>query len=79
MVKRREQPTREQVESFANSADQTTQDGTLDPNAPRKFKAISVPFNEYEYQKLEEVAQKTGRTKLNTIRWAITRLYQELE
>lgn len=76
MVKRRKQPTREQVESFVEKADQNE---TCNPNAPRKFKAISVPFNEYEYRKLEEIAQKTGRTKLNAIRWAIMQLYQQLE
>ncbi len=79
MVKRREQPTREQVESFVKKADQINQNETFSPNAPRKFKAISVPFNEYEYRKLEEIAQKTGRTKLNAIRWAIMQLSQELE
>ncbi len=51
----------------------------LDPNAKREFKAIRVPFNEFEYSKLEEVANKTGRTKLNVIRWAILKLAEDVQ
>lgn len=91
MVKRREpattkrQPTQEEIEAFASGADggNTKQSQelkpTLDPNAKREFKAIRVPFNEYEYLKLEEVATKTGRTKLNVIRWAILKLAEEAQ
>ncbi len=43
----------------------------LDPRAPRNYKAIRIPFNEYEYERLELLAKLTGRTKLNVIRWAI--------
>ena len=51
-----------------------TSERTLDPSAKRDFKAITVPFNEYEFTKLEEIARKTGRTKLNLIRWAILQM-----
>lgn len=86
MVKRREpasakkQPTAEQIEAFASGADSETkkeEKPTLDPNAKREYKAIRVPFNEFEYSKLDEVATKTGRTKLNVIRWAILKLAEE--
>lgn len=91
MVKRREpasikrEPTAEQIEAFASGADggaaQPKQEAkpALDPNAKREFKAIRVPFNEFEYSKLEEVATKTGRTKLNVIRWAILKLAEEMQ
>lgn len=91
MVKRRDpatkrQPTAEEIEAFASGADgghipETTKELTkpLDANAKRDYKAIRVPFNEFEYLKLEEVANKTGRTKLNTIRYAILKLAEEAE
>jgi len=93
MVKRRavptitkQHPTAEEVEKFASGADGGTENQdiqkikskTLDPKANRDFKAIRVPFNEYEYNMLEEAATKTGRTKLNVIRWSIMRLVEEL-
>ena len=91
MVKRRKpasakrQPTPEEIEAFASGADGGTAKPKpeakpdLDPNAKREFKAIRVPFNEFEYSKLEEAANKTGRTKLNVIRWAILKLAEEMQ
>lgn len=92
MVKRREpqaspakrEPTAEEVEAFAaaaegGSASKKVAKPALDPNANRDFKSIRVPFNEYEYSKLEEVATKTGRTKLNVIRWAIMKLAEDVQ
>lgn len=90
MVKRREpiplnkithSPTKEQVEEFAAGADGGTQkynmQANLNPSAKRDFKGIRVPLNEYEYKKLTELAEKTGRTKLNAIRFAILKLASE--
>ncbi len=91
MVKRREpttltklHPTQEQIEAFASAADGGTfparqEEGKkiLKTNANRDYKAIRVPFNEYEFSKLEELAIKTGRSKLNAIRWAILKLADE--
>lgn len=77
MVKRREIPIKDKVEAFASGADQDERHVKINPNAPRNFKAIRVPFNEYEYRKLEELASKTGRTKLNAIRWAILKMSAE--
>jgi hypothetical protein len=74
MVKRRspETPTTDadRIEAFANQAD-GGEAKKPDPNAPRNYKKINVPFNEYEFEMLEEAAEKTGRSKLNFIRWAI--------
>ena len=93
MVKRRavptnttRHPTAEAIEAFASGADggnenqdtKVIKPKKLDPNVKRNFKAIRVPFNEYEYSKLEEAATKTGRTKLNVIRWGILKLVEEL-
>lgn len=87
MVKRRtprthHQPTSEQIEAFAAAAEggdsvtSHTQQAAPppDPEAKRDFKAIRVPFNEYEYRQLEALARATGRTKLNAIRWAIMQM-----
>jgi hypothetical protein len=94
MVKRREpqantiakrQPTAEQIEAFASAADggatieEAETKPTLDPKAKRDYKAIRVPFNEFEYSKLDEVAKETGRTKLNVIRWAILKLAEDVQ
>lgn len=43
----------------------------LDPNAKRDFKSKLITFNEYEFNQLEALAQKTGRSYSNAIRWAI--------
>ena len=77
-------PTQEQIDAFAAAADggsfntkppsKPKPKKTLDPNANRDFKAIRVPFNEYEFTELEKLAKRTGRSKLNAIRWAIMQL-----
>ena len=52
---------------------------SLDPQANHDYKAIRVPFNEYEYRILQNAAEKSGRTKLNYIRWAILRQASEID
>lgn len=67
-------PSAEEIERFASGADSPAtpeQPKALNENAPRDFKSIRVPFNEYEYRKLEEACRKTGRSKLNFIRYAM--------
>ena len=73
-------PTPAQIEAFAAGADGevTTQNAILDSDASRYFKAIRLPFNEYEYRQLEEASRRTGRSKLNFIRYAMLRLAAEL-
>lgn len=41
------------------------------PHAPRNFKAVRLPFNEYEWRILEEGCELTGRSKLNLLRKAL--------
>lgn len=94
MVKRREpkavtpEPTAEQIEAFVAGAEdgplvpstQTdTQPPALNQNAIRDYKAIRVPFNEYEHQQLEIASQLSGRTKLNFIRYAMLKLAKEIQ
>ena len=90
MIRRRRsatdrQPTPEAVEAFAAGADvnpappvavsePAADTPVVDPHAARNYKAIRVPFNAYEYGRLEALARSTGRTKLNAIRWAILKL-----
>jgi hypothetical protein len=75
MIKRREkrQPDADrekQVEAFAAGADGAPT-RKLEPSAPRTHKRINVPFNEYEFQRLEEAAKRSGRSKLSYLRWAM--------
>lgn len=87
MVKRREppvasranEPTAEEIEAFAAAADGIQEGSAPDPKAKRDFKAIRVPFNEYEFEQLEALADKTGRSKLNVIRWAILKMAEEVQ
>ena len=55
-------PTPAQIEAFAAGADGevTTQNAILDSDASRDFKAIRLPFNEYEYRQLEEASAVQG-------------------
>lgn len=75
MVKRREQRRQnadreKQIEAFAAGADGAPT-RNLEPSAPRTHKRINVPFNEYEFQRLEEAAKRSGRSKLSYLRWAM--------
>ena len=89
MIRRRRpaghRPTVEEVEAFAAGANNgqspaVVSDGPRnDPHAARNYKAIRVPFNAYEYARLEALARRTGRTKLNAIRWAILKLAEAEE
>lgn len=88
MVKRREpklntnsEPTAEQIEAFAAGADgkKSQEEAKLNPNAKRDYKAITIPFNEYEYEQLSKGVELSGRTKLNFMRYAMLKMTQELE
>ena len=72
-------PTPAQIEAFAAGADGevTTQNAILDSDASRDFKAIRLPFNEYEYRQLGEASRRTGRSKLNFIRYAMLKMAAE--
>jgi hypothetical protein len=80
----RSEPTPEQIEAFAAKAEGGTiiekpKAPELDPDANRDFKAIRVPFNEYEYEQLVKGAKLSGRTKLNFMRYAMLKLARELQ
>lgn len=75
MVKRREQDRsgadyEKQVEDWAAGADGAPSP-SLAPSAPRTHKKINVPFNEYEFLKLERAALRAGRSKLDYLRRAM--------
>lgn len=73
------EPTAAEVEEFASKADGETKEVKLDKNAPKKFKTMSFPFNEYEYEQLLKGVNLSGRGKLNFIRHAMLKLVKELE
>ncbi|PTB87260.1 hypothetical protein C9975_09310 [Thalassospira xiamenensis] len=90
MVKRREQKNAEipnvdpeKIEEFASRVDEVAKPGRMGrpPKAPgkkRDYKAISLPFNQAEWEILEEAAEKSGRSKNNFIRWAIMEKAKDL-
>jgi len=75
MPKRRQKPEdgiEEKIESFINKADDEVEpQPSLDKNAKRDFKAIRLPFNQWEYEALESASKKTNRSKTSFIRNAI--------
>ncbi|QCR37990.1 hypothetical protein [Nissabacter sp. SGAir0207] len=75
MVKRREPPVvpvEKKIEAFAAQADNSVAVApSQDKDAKRDYKAIRVPFNEYEFAQLEALCEKTQRSKLNMIRYAL--------
>lgn len=95
MVKRREpkgnalntikpQPTPEQIEAFAAGAEggiqiEKTKAAELDQEANRDYKAMRVPFNQYEYEQLVAGSKLSGRTKLNFMRYAMLKLAKEMQ
>jgi hypothetical protein len=95
MVKRREpkasalnlvnsQPTNEQIEAFAAKAEgggqiEKPKAPELDQHAIRDYKAMRVPFNQYEYEQLVVASKLSGRTKLNFMRYAMLKLAKEMQ
>lgn len=79
-----EQDLSAKIEQFAAGADGGTpiaqpKAPELDQNANRDYKAMRVPFNQYEYEQLELGAKLSGRTKLNFMRYAMLQLSKELQ
>lgn len=77
MVKRRERPAptvdAAKIEAFAAQAEsEPAAEPVLARDAKRDYKAIRVPFNEYEFTQLEALCEKTQRSKLNMIRHALS-------
>jgi len=83
VIKSRVPNLEDQIDAFAARADGGSDTGSIESalgaNAKRTFKAINVPFNEYEYSKLEAIINKFGCTKLYAIRQAIIKLADEIE
>ena len=78
-------PTPEEIDVFADAADGGKTSPTFDlpprlnPHAKRDFKSLRLPLNEFEFNKLENLATKHGRTKLSYIRWALEHLSEDIE
>ena len=73
-------PTPDQVEAFAAGAESVQQvEQTVDPTAPRNFKALKLGLNEYEYQILENASRSAGRSKLNFIRHAMLTMAKKVD
>ena len=68
-VQESQSPDSAALEKFAQGADGGGM--KTNPHAPRNFKAVRLPFNEYEWDRLEVGCQITGRSKLNLLREAM--------
>jgi hypothetical protein len=95
MVKRREpkasalnlvntQLTQEKIEAFAAAAEGGSQSIQIkepepDPSAIRNYKAMRVPFNQYEFEQLEAASKLSGRSKLNFMRYAMLKFAKEIQ
>ncbi len=74
-------PTPDQVEAFAALADggDKTKEHQQNKIAIRDYKAIRIPFNQYEYEQLEAASKLSGRSKLNFMRYAMLKLAKEVQ
>ena len=44
---------------------------SADPNAPRKFNSLTIPFNQYEWEMLEEGCEQARQSKSSLLREAM--------
>lgn len=51
---------------------------SLDPQAPRKYKTITIPLNEYEYTILKDACRKSGRSAKNLFRYSMLKYAEEV-
>ena len=68
MVRKRS-TAKQDINDFVAAADKP--EGALDPRAPRKYKSITVPMNEYEYNRLVAAAEEADRGLLDFIRQSL--------
>ena len=69
-----------EIEKFAAGAEgEAVSNVEVNQTAIRDYKAIRLPFNQYEYEQLEIGARLSGRSKLNFIRYAMLRMVKELQ
>lgn len=61
----------EKINKFVEGSEDGNTEKVLDPKAPRKFKSITVYFNEYEHNELVIAAKLSNRGVLNTLRHAM--------
>lgn len=54
---RNQETQKTSIDDFIHEPEKAVID-TADPNAPRKFKTVSLPLNEYEYNILVEACKK---------------------
>ena len=72
MVRTRKTGTTPDLDAVARFGKEAEVKGPLkNPHAPHNFKSVRLPFNEYEWDILEEGCAITGRSKLNLLREAL--------
>jgi len=77
---RHQDTPRTTIDAFIHDPEKqaTTPFDIPDQSAPRKFKTVTVPLNEYEYQALAEACRKSGRSAKNLFRYAMLKYAEEI-
>ena len=79
-MKKRDRHKKKDPSAFIEAADQAQPEPVSEVKRrrePRKYKSITLPMNQAEYEQLEALAAELDRSMLSTIRHAITRLAKE--
>ena len=72
MVKARKAGAAPDLDAIARFGKEANADRVpKNPHAPHNFKSLRLPFNEYEWDVLEEGCAITGRSKLSLLREAL--------
>jgi hypothetical protein len=80
MVKQRTKPpvgapSQQDLNNFVSGAQANEQPfnplENSDPKAPRKYKAVAIPFNKYEFDRLDAAVHSAGMGKNEFIRAAL--------
>jgi len=72
MVKQRERAeNKTNLTAFENGADKSPVESDMRPNAPKKYKSMTIHFNAYEFDRISAACNETGQSKLSYIRDAI--------
>lgn len=79
-MRKRNRQEKKDPSAFIKAADKAVTESTSEAKRrrePRKYKSITLPMNQAEYEQLETLAAELDRSMLSTIRHAITKLAKE--
>jgi len=80
-MKKRNRHEKKDPSAFIEAADQAQPEPVSEVKRrrePRKYKSITLPMNQAEYEQLEALAVELDRSMLSTIRYSISKLAREM-